>query len=336
VLLRGRGAEDQRVRIFGWSADIQGCGYWRMELPMAELAARGHTTSVHPLLTRDAPEADVIVGQRVHLPGPTGTWQKWAREGRHLVYEIDDDLFRVDARNAVAHRWYKQQGVLDNIRANAAAASRVTVTTEPLAEVMREFNRDVRIVPNLLPSWLLEHEPPRRSDIVTVGWGGSPTHDMDLSVMEDELRRLLRKERGFEVHTMGGDYGPFMRLPADRYRWTPWVQGVVPFLMAIDFHVGLLPLRDHVFNRSKSWVTALVYAALGIPVVASDVGPYAAFVRHGETGFLVRKPGDWVRYVRDLVRDTELRESMGAAAKALAAKHTIEANAGLWEEALKP
>jgi glycosyltransferase involved in cell wall biosynthesis len=324
------------VKIFGWSADIQGCGYWRMELPAAELAKHGHDTAVYPLLTDGAAEADVVIGQRVHLSGASGTWQRWARQGRHLVYEIDDDLFRVDARNAVAHRWYKQNGVLDAIRANARVASRVTVTTEPLAEVMREFNRDVRVVPNLVPQWLLEHEPPRRSDVVTVGWGGSPTHDMDLSVMEDELRRLLRKERGFEVHTMGGDYGPFLRLPAERYRWTPWVQGVPPFLMAIDFHVGLLPLRDHVFNRSKSAVTALVYAALGIPVVASAVGPYAAFVRHGETGFLVREPGDWVRYVRDLVRDTELREAMGAAAKALAAKHTIEANWQLWEEALRP
>lgn len=135
---------------------------------------------------------------------------------------------------------------------------------------------------------------------------------------------------------MGGDYSANLRIPVDRYRWTDWTKGVPAYLRSIDFHIGLIPLRPHVFNNSKSAVTALSYAGLGIPVVASDVGPYRDFVRHGETGFLVKEPGDWVRYVRELVRNEQLRKEMGEAARQLAAEHTIEKNAHLWEGALLP
>jgi glycosyltransferase involved in cell wall biosynthesis len=101
----------------------------------------------------------------------------------------------------------------------------------------------------------------------------------------------------------------------------------------IDFDVNLVPLRPSVFNLSKSPLRCLEAAALGIPVVASDYGPYAAFVRDGETGLLARWPHQWMRHLRDLL-DPTVRLEMGAKARALAAGHTIERNIGLWEDAL--
>jgi hypothetical protein len=41
-----------------------------------------------------------------------------------------------------------------------------------------------------------------------------------------------------------------------------------------------------------------------------------------------------VRYLLDLVHDADLRAEMGAAARRLAAAHTVEANGHLWESAL--
>jgi glycosyltransferase involved in cell wall biosynthesis len=80
-------------------------------------------------------------------------------------------------------------------------------------------------------------------------------------------------------------------------------------------------------------VKALEMAALGIPCIASDVGPYSGFVRHGETGFLVRRPHEWARYLRQLL-DPVARQEMGDKARALAADYTIETNIELWEKAL--
>jgi glycosyltransferase involved in cell wall biosynthesis len=95
----------------------------------------------------------------------------------------------------------------------------------------------------------------------------------------------------------------------------------------------VIPLRPHVFNDSKSAVKALELAALGVPCIASNVGPYAGFVRHGETGFLASRRHEWHHYLQQLL-DPAVRKEMGAKARALATKNTIERNAHLWEKAL--
>jgi glycosyltransferase involved in cell wall biosynthesis len=68
-------------------------------------------------------------------------------------------------------------------------------------------------------------------------------------------------------------------------------------------------------------------------VIASDFGPYAEFVRDGETGLLVSRPHEWARHLRTLL-DPFVRREMGAKARAVAAGHTIEGNIELWEKAL--
>jgi glycosyltransferase involved in cell wall biosynthesis len=97
-----------------------------------------------------------------------------------------------------------------------------------------------------------------------------------------------------------------------------------------DLHIGLAPLADDHFNRSKSYVKTLEYAGLGIPVIASNVGPYRDFVQHGITGFLANNEAEWTRYLRLLGSDENLRQWMGTNAREVAAKNTIQGNAWRW------
>jgi len=90
-----------------------------------------------------------------------------------------------------------------------------------------------------------------------------------------------------------------------------------------------------VFARAKSAVKALEYAALGIPVIASDVGPYREFVLDGVTGYLVRRDHEWERRLRDLANDDAMRIEMGAKAREHARDWTIQANWRHWEQAMR-
>jgi glycosyltransferase involved in cell wall biosynthesis len=54
------------------------------------------------------------------------------------------------------------------------------------------------------------------------------------------------------------------------------------------------------------------YAALGIPVIASDREPYRAFVLDGVTGYLVRHEHEWGKRLYELVNDEAMRVEMGA------------------------
>jgi glycosyltransferase involved in cell wall biosynthesis len=213
----------------------------------------------------------------------------------------------------------------------------VTVSTEPLAEVMRRINPNVRVVPNMVPAALLDLPDVRRTDgVVTVGWAGSHTHAMDFAEIASELVRFFPRNPNCEYHAIGGLFPSMQGLSAKHVRISSWKDNVWDYYRALDFHVSLAPLRPHVFNRSKSPVKALEMAARGIPIVASDVGPYPGFVRHGKTGFLAVRPHEWPKYLRELVDDMAMREEMGAAARSLAAAHTIEGGWQRWVEALQP
>jgi len=147
-----------------------------------------------------------------------------------------------------------------------------------------------------------------------------------------KVRRFFDRNPDVDLHVIGQNYLVENRL---RGRWSAWSKDLFDYYRAIDFDIGLAPLVPSQFNRSKSAIKALEYAALGIPVIASDLAPYQPFVIDGVTGFLVSKDHEWEARLRDLTHDHAMREQMGAAAKAHARKWSIDEGWKLWADAYK-
>jgi glycosyltransferase involved in cell wall biosynthesis len=279
--------------------------------------------------------ADIIVGQRVCQPGVTMRWQQLAAEGRaKLVYEIDDDLLDVDPSNAPAWAFFGRPDIQANVIRNIEVADLVTASTDYLAEVVSKLNPNVVVLPNYIPASLLEAPRAVGRKGVVIGWSGGASHRLDLAELGTNLSRFLRRYPDVSLHLMGDAQAAALLSKGirDRTRFTPWVESVPEFHAAIDFDITLAPLRASRFNRSKSAIRCLEAAALGIPVIASDFGPYADFVRHGETGLLASRPHEWSQYLRELL-DPFVRREMGTKARKLAEQHTIEGNIELWEKA---
>jgi glycosyltransferase involved in cell wall biosynthesis len=274
-------------------------------------------------------EAQLFVGQRVCMPGPSRKWNKLKRDGKALVFEIDDDLWNVHPSNKAPYKFFGRPDVRERLTHNVKISDLVTVTNEHLADEIRKINPNVVVLPNVIAGHLLEHERERTGKL-TIGWAGSSTHEGDLKVAASHVRRFLSKNPFVDMHFIGTDYSKMIGREA---RFTPWTDEVTSYQRSIDFDIGLAPLERTHFNASKSYVKALEYAALGIPIVASDYGPYHEFVEHGVTGFLVKTDFDWMKYLRILVEDEDLRLAMGKAARAKAAEFTMEKNAYLWRDA---
>ena len=325
------------MRIFGWLADHSGCGWYRLVLPLGELRAAGHETRWGRRMTeQDMEQADVIICQRTCLPAPSLRYQELAnKRGRDylLVYEVDDDLLAIDSHNPAA-RVFADPEVRAAIIHNARAADLVTVSTEPLAEVMRRYNSNVAVLPNAVPSDMLAWRTGRHDNLFTVGWQGGPTHDRDWQVAAEPIKRWFvanRDRHPIEMHTVGSVPDHFPDVYPHRH--SDWNPDIARYYRTLDWHVALAPLAPTRFNRSKSSLRALEAAMLGFPVIASNVEAYGQFVRHGVTGYLVDRASDWDRYLTELLNDPDAREAMGAAARNLAQHHTIEAAAHLWEKA---
>ncbi len=280
-----------------------------------------------PPSKEDLEEVDVLAAQR---PAGAQGQQLWDRlEGWTVrVLEIDDDLTCVDP-SGLAH--LADERIAASVRHCVTVSEMVTVSTPYLAEKFGQYNRNIVVLPNFIHEDLLGWSRPRR-DRVTVGYQGGASHLVDMCAVQEPLTRFFEGHRQVDMHFIGPDWSPMIRHDC---LWTSWAQDLWDYYHAVDFDVAIAPLADIEFNRSKSYLKALDAAALGIPVVATDLEPYREFVRDGETGYLI-PPGDdglWVRRLHELVSDTDMREEMGAKARELARGYTIQGNWYLWEQA---
>jgi glycosyltransferase involved in cell wall biosynthesis len=314
------------LSVFGFH-DGHACGYYRVLLPLRELAANGVSVDVNYGICERYEDYRVVVGQRVSKQAALPIWRRMAAKHR-LVYETDDDVFSIDPSNTMAYLTHDDDAA-DATEFAAMAADMVTVSTDHLAEVMSKYNRNVVVLKNRIDGALLDLDRPRR-DRVTVGWAGGDSHVRDFDMVSAQLRRFFERNPAVDFHNIGSNYLRVFKLPG---RHSGWQQDIFDYYRLIDFDIGIAPLADTVFNRSKSAIKAIEYGALGIPVVASDVEPYRDYVIDGKTGFLVRSEHEWGKRLYELVNDEAMRTEMGAAAKEHAARFTIQTGWRLWEQA---
>jgi hypothetical protein len=291
---------------------------------------------------RDLEDHDVIVAQRWNKHDGLEVWRRARKPGTRLVYELDDDVFHVTPENWNAYQLYGQPEIRDAIGHAAAVADLVTVSTAPLAGAMREVITDagnpdpnVVVLPNHIPGWVLGMTGTRR-ERPRIGWMGGASHGVDIGQVASPVRRFLKRHPGWDFQLYGTDYRLTIRAPEDRMFFRPWTQvndHPHKYFGGIDFDIGLCPIWPTVFSESKSGLKAIEYGARGIPAICSDVPAYRVVIDHGVNGFLVKHDHEWLRYMSILAGDDGLREKMGEAARAMAARYVIEDGWRLWEAA---
>jgi glycosyltransferase involved in cell wall biosynthesis len=303
-------------------------------MPLTEVSRHGHDVKIvigKDVRVSEAAAYPLVVGERIDKHDALSPWRR-LRATAKLVYEIDDDVFNVTQVNWEAYGVYSRRDVQDAVAHAAEVANLVTVTTEPLAEVMRAYNGNVAVLPNYLPAYVadLPRDPGR-----VVGWAGGASHAHDMAVIAGPVRKFLDRNPAWSMRLQGTDYRPTIRH--QRTTFVPWIditKDAPGFYRAIDWDIGLAPLAPGgMFNRSKSYIKALEYAARGIPVLATDAEPYRDFVIDGVTGFLIRYDHEWLKRLDELANDDVLRTEMGAAARDHARKYVIEDHWQAWQEA---
>lgn len=318
-----------KPNMYYWAADSGGCGHYRMKLPAEALARQGlATTKADKTLYVDEPY-DVIIAQRSSGSRPSEVFKMVSESATLAVFEMDDDLFNIPEDNP-SHEYYSRPAVLRQLEDNLAVANLVTVSTEYLGKRMSEYtDAPVVVLPNCVDTVRLSKRP-ESEGVVSVGWAGSGTHKADLEAAAVPLRRAVNKA-GVKFKLVGADYSQILRVTDTEY--LGWRDSVDEFYDLLDFDIGVAPLVDNEFNRSKSALKALEYGARGIPTIASDVEPYSKYIEHGVDGFLVQYDYEWSKYIRLLASDAELRAEMGDAARLKAETFDINLRAHEWLEA---
>ena len=291
--------------------------------------------------------ADVVASQRHALPDMESAGRLVAHCRAHdmpLVYDLDDDLLNIPPDHADAAM------LAPRVRAVARMvrdANAVWVSTEALRHRLTSLRRDVRVVPNGLDERLWRSiEPPARLPFtpLRVLFMGTATHDADLGLVLPALERLHAEQgRRLRIDLVGVTSRD---LPGwiNRVHIPPTASASYPaFVNWLVQHnhwdVGIAPLLETPFSRCKSSIKTVDYAALGLAVLASDVGVYRGSIADGQGGWLVRDGLGWFESLSRLAHDAALLLRLREAARVAFAAHSLATQAdrrrNAWREAAR-
>lgn len=252
--------------------------------------------------------------------------------GVPVLVDLDDNYLNVRPSNP-AHEHYKP-GQIKRYALSALMmlADGLVVSTEPLKAELKEMNPNIDVLPNFndIEDWKYQLRDRSSEGKVIIGYAGSITHNDDLELIIEPLIRVLKKHPQAHFELLGamhadewekfkakfGDVGDRLSM----YYGTPAWEGYPQLLAETGWDIGLAPLIDDEFNRSKSHIKWMEYAMYKIPCVASKVYPYhmdigdLKTIESGETGFLCETSDEWEKTLSELVEKKELRKAVGTKA----------------------
>ncbi len=110
------------------------------------------------------------------------------------------------------------------------------------------------------------------------------------------MLRRAQQELGVRIKVIGDASFSIPGVEVEAQDWR--LETEVDDLRQID--IGLYPLPDEPWIHGKSGLKALQYMALGIPVIASDLGMNRKVIEHRASGLLVRLDDEWFDAIVEL------------------------------------
>ena len=278
----------------------------------------------------DIDDYDVFIFNRFY----EGTMAKYVEFlksiGKTVIYESDDNYEGIDESHAFMK--IKDTAILSS-RELIVLADGITVSTPELkAEIHNYYpEKDIYVVPNALE---LDKYKKRKggNKKLRIGFQGSNIHVQDLLLVIDAIAEL-QKEYGFEFVIFGIDDTSFKDLNkfCVNYKDKKWQwmedfpklyerleQMEYTHIKTVDFEkyrdklselnldIGIAPLTDNRFNRSKSCLKFYEYSAVGTVTLASKVLPYT--LEMDDEDLVKNRHDKWVSKLRRLITDEAYRQ----------------------------
>jgi glycosyltransferase involved in cell wall biosynthesis len=306
------------MKILGLSHPQSGCGYHRVVLPLITMPDVKGVITNYPSKETMADKYDILLYNRVSQFD--GNFDDVRNQlGCKIVVDMDDDWNLPS--NHLNYAEYQEMG--KRIEQNLMEADLVTCTHERLASKIYPLNKNVVILPNAIPFGSYQFlDNKTESDLVRIFWCGGITHEGDLEIIKNPIRRLQAEKK--KIQMVVGGYN--QDNPLSKWLWDKMVSyftdskklnHLVINSMQVDKYMAmyeqadimLVPLLKSDWAAGKSNLKLLEASVKSVPVICSAVEPY---INDTDAPVLwVQKQSDWYKHLNLLINDKAARLEYG-------------------------
>jgi glycosyltransferase involved in cell wall biosynthesis len=237
----------------------------------------------------------------------------WYEKKIPIIYELDDNLFEIPSDLSDFARIICQTPHQQTIYRLVQQASLVRVYSHPIKDRVSSITPFVEMIRPPL-DWKLIRQPKLSYDssIVKIVYATSRTKDDNLAeVFLPALIHILELyKNSVRVYFLGSN--PLKQLKDRRIRYKPFRLNYSSYLRRFSgagYDIGLAPLKNDIFHRSKTNVKYREYGASHIAGIYSDVDVYSDWINDGENGLLVENTEEsWFNAMQKLIINKDIRD----------------------------
>jgi tetratricopeptide (TPR) repeat protein len=243
---------------------------------------------------------DLVIIQR-YVKLDEASLALFEKHPKPLIFETDDLLIRLP-------RYHPDIANLGHARLFwnlfAKQIDGIMVSTEYLQRFYSSSSQSIEVIRNVLPpNYVNEQRQLKAGQPLHICYHGTPTHIKDFDFLTQTLIKL-KKEYNDRIacHFFGFAPSPSIETMPGMYihPFEPNYVKSLERIKNIGIDIGLAPLLNNDFNRSKSSIKYLEYTYAGGIGVYSDVLPYRAI----QGGFLVKNiRSSWESCLRNLIEN---------------------------------
>lgn len=257
--------------------------------------------------------ADVVIFAR------SSTWlefqmlKKLKKQGKYIVYVLDDDVFEVPKASMV-YAYFQMPSIRKRVMRNIALCD---VFVSPSRHLLEKYGRGKKVrieEPSVLDFDLSEK---RKTEKFRIGFAGSMDRNGDVeNILEGAISKFYYKYKDrVEIVFMGAKPEFVEKLGLEYIPYQENYETYQKVLKEQNWSVGLAPMPDTEFHRGKHYNKYVEYASVGCVGIYSMVKPYTYQIKDKVNGIFCENTEEgwfwameWCLEYKDAVE--EIRKNM--------------------------
>lgn len=252
---------------------------------------------------------DIVILCRNTEPANAKWLPRLILQKKPFIYDIDDNFF--DIEDTILTEYYKSPERTQMLTEYIKLASCIRVYSEPMREKAFLLNSNTEKM--FAPVDFRHILPPKKREKtdIQIVYATSRFNDQLSEIFVPALQQILAEyKENVSVHFLGFTPKALNKHPlviSIPIRWN-YIKYLQAFSSA-GYDIGLAPLKNDVFHRSKTNNKFREYGASQIAGIYSNVDVYSSCIQNGETGLLVQNTTtDWYVAIKTLIDSPEQRE----------------------------